>query len=545
MVKSDLALEATANSQFSWQLTGLDDPTKRGQDSFDYRKERVFQEIETSRKRDPLVFRGVDYYDKLGIGIGIEFSSDCPETDFLAYSEAVWETNDLDDGQHQASNELVTTANLFTRVPVEFEGDIPVVQLIPSTQIERIATKDGKPIYYRRRWEELTYPEPKIGPQPGRAAIAPKIKIMYEDIPAEEMVHTAINRTAGELRGTSMLEPSIYWTSLYGRTLETIWSAAVAKSIVGNHVIIDQPTLDAVNLVKSAMEAQLVNKTDPRGQTYKTMAPGQMLITGPDVKMASLTANVSAGSQDDEIRRIMLMAAVGMGAPEYVLSDGNSTNVATSQSQSDPYFRMMQSHQHVIIKHFQKAYRKVFDRFVKAGRFTGLAKPEGKTHISDWLKMSAPNLLTPDVETLGPVAVQLVAAKIWSHEYALQQLSGGAVTWPEMSKKIDEEIQAGFAPAEPQVNQGLTLPQSSRANQLNLPLAASAAVEDTPAETPTMKSKKILKKTLAAFIEEAKASKGDKGKIDAAYRKFLDEARMEMFGMIDEARQLGAQSVAA
>lgn len=540
-MKGDLALEATANSQFTWQMRGLDDPTRRGQDSFDEKKQRLYQEVETSRKRDPLIFRGVDYYDKLGIGIGIELSSDCPETDFLAYAEAVWEANSLDDGQHQASNELVTTANLFTRVPISFDGDIPTIEQIPSTQIELIATKDGRPWYYRRRWEELIYPEPKLEPQKGRRPLAPKIQVMYEDIPAAEIVHTAINRTAGELRGTSMLEPTIYWSSLYGRTLETIWSTAVAKSMVGVHVTIDNPTLEAVNLTKAALEAQLITKTDPRGQAYKTSGTGQYLITGPDIKMEEKSSNITGGSSENEIRRILLMAGVGMGTPEYILSDGNSTNVATSESQSDPYFRMMQAHQYVIIKHFHRVYRLVFDRLVAAGRFVGLTKPEGKFHIADWLKMTAPNLLTPDVETLGPVAVQLVNAKIWSRQYANEQLGSD---WKEISDQILEEEKAGFK-SEPQP--GLQLPPSSRAsqNQITLPLAASVAVDDTPAETPTLKSKNVTKRLLAAFREELTASKGDKGKIDAAYRKFLDAAKTEMFELIDETREMGAQSVAA
>lgn len=534
LVKTDLAAEATANMQFTWQMTGLEDPEKRGQDRADSRYERVQKEIETSRKRDPLIFRGVDYYDKLGLGIGITITSENKE--ILTAAERVWEQNDLDDGQHQMSNELVTTANLFIRIPMKFEGEIPAITIIPNAQVERIATKDGVRWYYRRKWQDLEFPEPREGEQTGRGAIAPKTKMKYEDIPAEEMVHIAINKTAGELRGTSMLESSIYWTSLYGRSLETIWAKAVAQSLIGYHAQIDAATPEALTEMIGGLETQLVTRIDPRGMAYRTMATGQILGTGKNVTLNKLDASLTGGSMDTEIRRLLLMGAVGMGMPEYILSDGDNANRATTDSQSDPYFRMMQAHQHVLLKAMRAIFRMVFDRLLQRKQFVSVKPPEGKYHIVDWLVFSGPNLLTPDIETLGPVAVQLVRDEIWSREYANSQLGSD---WVKIKAQIEGERKEGFA-SQPQGN-GFS--PASQATQLNLPLGAAADDTRVETETPTQKKRRVLRKALDAFVAEARASNGDKGKIAAATRKWLDAARGEMLQLIDETRDLGARSV--
>lgn len=535
LVKTDLAAEATANTQFTWQATGLDDPEKRGQDRSDFKYERVQKEIETSRKRDPLIFRGVDYYDKLGLGIGVSMTSE--NVEILTAAERVWEQNDLDDGQHQMSNELVTTANLFIRVPVTFEGEIPAIMIIPNAQIERIATKDGAPWYYRRKWQDLEFPEPREGEQGGRGAIAPKTKMKYEDIPAAELVHIAVNRTAGELRGLSMLEPSIYWTALYGRSLETIWAKAVAQSLIAYHAQIEAASQEQVTAIVKQMEGQLVTRIDPRGMAYKTMATGQILGTGKNVDMKKLDANLAGGSMDSEIRRILLMGAVGMGMPEYVLSDGDTANRATTESQSDPYFRMMQAHQYVLLKAIKRVFRLVFDRFLQLKQFVSVKPPKGKYHIVDWLTFSGPNLLTPDVETLGPVAAELVRNEIWSREYACSQLGSD---WNKIKPQIEGEREEGFV-SQPQ---GSGVPPSG-ATQLTLPLGASADDTRIETETPTQKKQRILRGTLDAFIAEARAAKGDQGKIAAASKKWLETARGQMFELIDQARDIGARSVAA
>lgn len=527
LVKKSVALEATANSQFGWQLIGLDDPETRGEDRSDFKYERLLKEIETSRRRDPIIFRAVDYFDKLALGTGITLSSE--NADILLAAEKFWEANDLDDAQHEMSTELVTTGNLFAWVPEKFDGDIPTVQLIPSAQIDRIATQEGEPWYYRRKWLEYVYPKPKSGVMDGRSSLTPTQKTRQQDIPAEEMVHIAINRAAGELRGVSAAEPSIYWSALYGRGLETGYATAVARALVAYHGKIANTNPDELTKLRDLIEGQLVTRTDPRGQTYKAMATGQILWTGDNVELNSLGNDLRAGTADAEMRRILLMAATAFGLPEFSLSDGDSTNRATGQSQSDPFFRLMQSHQAVLLRALRRIYAKAFDRYQARGQFKSLAPPKGKSHIAEWLTLSAPEMLEPSVADLGPPAVQLVEAGLWSKEYANQRMGSD---WDTMKAQITAEKEEGFAP-------------TPRTPNIPPPLPFSAEARHEETETPMQRKKRVTKEVVAQFVADVKGSKGDADKIAEAKAKATATLKSEFEDLIDMTRELGVQSVGA
>lgn len=534
IVKKSVAMEATANSQFGWQMVGLDDPEKRGEDRADFKYERLLKEIETSRRRDPIIFRAVDYFDKLALGTGVTLSSE--NADVLRAADAFWAANDLDDGQHEMSTELVTTGNLFAHVPEQFDGDIPVLQLIPTAQIDRIATKDGAPWYYRRKWTELVYPEPKKGVMDGRSGLTPTPKTRQQDIPAAEMVHVGINRAAGELRGVSAVEPAIYWSALYGRGLETGYATAVARAMIAYHGKIANTNSDELTKLKDLIESQLVTRTDSRGQAYKAMGTGQILWTGDNVDMSSLGNDLRAGTSDPEIRRILLMAATAFGLPEFSLSDGDSTNRATGQSQSDPFFRLMQSHQATLLRAMRRIFAKVFDRYQVRKQFRSLAPPEGKSHVSDWLTLSAPEMLEPNLAELAPAAELLVAAGLWSKEYANQRMGSN---WDTMKKQIVSEREEGFAPVVPQPAPPLGGPSP-------FPLSFSAEeVRHEETETPVQKKKRITKEVIAQFVADVKASKGDKDKIADAKAKAAKQLKTELNDLIDLAREMGVESVAA
>ena len=523
-------MEATANSQFGWQMIGLDDPERRGEDRADFKYERLLKEIETSRRRDPIIFRAVDYFDKLALGTGVTLSSE--NDDVLRAAEAFWSANDLDDGQHEMSTELVTTGNLFAWGPEAFDGDIPALQLIPTAQIERIATKDGAPWYYRRKWTELVYPEPKKGVMDGRSGLTPTPKTRQQDIPAAEMVHVGINRAAGELRGVSAVESAIYWSALYGRGLETGYATAVARALVAYHGKISNTNEDELTKLRDMIEKQLVTRTDSRGQAYKAMGTGQILWTGDNVQLDSLGNDLRAGTSDPEIRRILLMAATAFGLPEFSLSDGDSTNRATGKSQSDPFFRLMQSHQATLLRAMHRIFVKVFDRYQAKGQFRGLKPPEGKSHVADWLTLSAPEMLEPNLAELAPAAELLVAAGLWSKEYANQRMGSN---WETMKKQIVSEREEGFAPV-------------PKAPAIPAPFPFSAAAEEVrhdKTETPTQKKRRVTKRVIAQFVADVKASKGDKDKINAAKAQAAAKLKAEFDDLIDLAREMGAESVAA
>uniref|UniRef100_A0A6M3K2X7 Putative portal protein n=1 Tax=viral metagenome TaxID=1070528 RepID=A0A6M3K2X7_9ZZZZ len=450
---STLAATATQTNPFPWLLGGREKPETRGVDERNSRADLNAQQIDTERHRDPIVFRAVDYFDKLPLGTGINLESD-NDTILLA-ARRFWRANDLEAVQHQVAIELAQTAMAVAHLPKDVPpegldslGYTPTVELVPTGQVKRIATKHGKPWYFRREWEDREYPEPNGAIEKGRTPLVGMPVQYQQDIPAEDIVYTAINRGARELRGVSMLQPALYWTKLYARTLKMIYVHSVAKAFLAFQVKIQgmEEGSEAFKDLKTRLEDSLINQLDPSGEEYKALATGQALITGQNVDVAVLNSKVGADSQDDEKRRLLLQAAVATGLPEVFLSDGNYANLASSMSQSNPFFRLMQSHQATLVEFFRKVFEKAFDRYLEAGWFKDVALEPGMVHISDYLKISAPDILTPDIATLGPVVTQLTAGGNISLQQGAELLGRD---WEETKEQLLAEKAEGLTPPSP------------------------------------------------------------------------------------------------
>jgi len=540
-VKRELALSTTQDTQFAWQLRGTENAETRGEDRADANYERLLAQVETSRKRDPILFRGVDYFDKLTLGTGLKIVPADDSEEAKAVLDAAlsfWDANKLDDVQHQIAVELATTGNLFAWLPPLKEmtkseqatAVIPSMELIPSAQIWRIATKDGRAWYYRRKWTQYEYKEPVSEAKTGRIPAIGTPKVFYRDLMAEDVVHTAINRGAAELRGVSSLEPAIYWSSLYGRTLETVWAHALAKSILALHIKAGDATPEQIKELRETFETNiLVDRTDPRGMTYKSLATGQAFITGGGMEVDVLDSKTTAGSSDAELRRMLLMSATAMGLPEFALSDGNYSNLASSYSQSNPFFRLMESFQASIIGAVRDILRLAFDRYIESGLFPNRT---GREHPIASIMIVAPKLLEPEINTLGPVAVQLVNAGVWSKRYACERMG---IDWQKIKEEIDTERAEGHAPVVPQA---ATFPFSAE---------AKPAPEETRTETQELVSlaRAKLTKQLREYKKRLLASNGSRGEMVAAYREFKTSAFADLQELMKTANAVGKESVGA
>jgi len=101
------------------------------------------------------------------------------------------------------------------------------------------------------------------------------------------------------------------------------------------------------------------------------------------------------------------------------------------------------------------------------------------------------------------------------------------------------EREEGFAPVVPQPAPPLGGPSP-------FPLSFSAEeVRHEETETPVQKKKRITKEVIAQFVADVKASKGDKDKIADAKAKAAKQLKTEFDDLIDLAREMGVESVAA
>lgn len=534
---AELAAEQTERNPYPWLIQGLQSPRTRGVDERNTVADLNAKQIDAERHRDPVIFRAVDYYDKLPLGTGITLESE--NDTVLMAAQRFWRANNFDQVQHMIAIELAQTATIVGWLPKDVRPDgvetleyVPSFELIPTGQVDRIATKNGKLWYFRREWEDREYPEPEPEAKRRASSLIGAPVIMSQDLLAEDVVYMAINRGAQELRGASMLTPALYWTKLYSRTLKMIYVHSIAKAWLALHIKVSgmnegDPNLEAL---KEKVEGTLLNQLDPSGEEYKALGSGQALITGQNAEVNVLASKVGADSQDDEKRRLLLQAAVSTGLPEVFLSDGDYANLASSMTQSNPFFRLMLSHQKSLLDFFRLVFEKAFDRYRAAGWFEDVALPPGKTHIVDLLKISAPEILTPDVAVLGPITTQLVDSEMISRRTAANMLG---LNWEEEKTQIEAERLEGFKPKAPPV---MGLPFSA------LGLATNGESE-TREETETV-AEKMARKSAAATKEFAKAMEKlgatkDRQAALAAFTKYRKKARAILTEALEAGRKVG------
>jgi hypothetical protein len=538
-------LSYTQDQAITTTPIGFVSPKKRGQDTWSTADSTTLQEIETLRKRNPLVFRMVDFYDKITMGTGVTIT--CEDEAVLVPAMQFWKLNDGKNFQHQAAVELAGTGNAYVWVPpIDKEmnakddfATVPKMVLIPSCQIERIATKDGKVWYYRWTWEELKYPDPTTEVKEGTSTITIRQLTKYRDIPAEQMNHVALNRGAGELRGVSMIAPSVPWVKTYSRALETSWAVAVARAMFLWHVKLENATDKTVADFLTMLENQLVYRTDPEGNQYLTAATGQFLVTKKGDEIEAMSSDLRGGTIDPELRRLFLMGIISSGLPEFMMSDGDYSNLASSLSQSNPFFRLMESFQNTMVDQvIRGTFRLAFDQYAVAG--INIPLLEDSEHPVDALNISAPKILTDDIESMIPPLVQAVNADLLSREDSAELLGR---KWEDIAARIAAERAQGFAKAVPPAFPPATVSPGLFGAQKAM--LAALKEEGLPTDDLSESGRARLTKMLQDYKKGLLASGGDKAAMVTAYREFKERAFAELRKAMDKAQTMGKESVGA
>lgn len=532
-------LEVTQDPLLDWALTGTVPARQRGQDLFhDRSRQSMAEVIETIRERDPLLFRATDYHDKLAVGTGLTLSSDQPM--ILALADRIWEFNGFDELQHRIAIELFVTGDLMCEVPVTEANTIPGVNLIPSSQVKRITTRGDKPWYYHREWEDESFPDPQVGIQSGVRQVTGTKRLLFQDIMAEDLVHTVVNVGAKSIRGVSPLQAMAKWSSLYARGLESTILVSRMRAMLGFHAKLSGAGANdpQVKELRDAIDEQLVTYRDLSGMSYKSVPAGGWVVTSDDVEISNLGAEFSAHSMDAEIRRILLMAATAAGMPEYTLSDGANANLASSESQSNPFFKLMLTWQSIVIATHRNIFRLAFDRLMEHGVLNSVPLDEGMTHPIDHLVISGPDILSPNLAALAPVFTTAVQANMMSRRTAATRMG---LDWDEELAQIEAEKELGLAvPASPTGPPSLPF---FAAGEGEPGRRITMAEEDEPRHDETQdkmtQRRETMRKLTRAAFEAIRGSDGSQGRITEIMGKWREDMAAEFRLLMTEARAIG------
>lgn len=540
--------------------TGLNESERRGQDQYaEGNRQKMAATIETLRERNPLIYRMVDYFTRLALKEGMSVGSEEPSIDAIA--KRIWSANRMDENQQRWLTETFQSGMFVGRVVAdETRPAIPAWVIYPTSQVKHIAMRNGMPWYYTIEWREGQYNEPRAeGVHEGRSLQYTGERWFSEDVPAEQIVQVSMAVGAKDVRGISPLQVMIKWAMLYGRSLESQHLLTIARSMLALHIKLNGNDASDPQVIatRDYIESLLVDRQDLDGFSYKTMPTGQILVTGGDVEMNGVSVmgnGARADSSEHESRRLLLMAAVGPGAPEVFLGDGNFANLASADAQSNPFFQIISGWQQAAKLEVKGMMRISFDSLVRTGAFPRseqLLRKHNVEHLADLVHVNAPDIMAPSVETLGPVAAQLVNNQTWSRQYANKKM-GTDISWEDMLKQIEEEKKAGLSA--PPVGNGF--PSAIDPDRMPVPptrirarehIHVRATEEVRHEETDPVKESALaaMKRLNGEFFEAVVAAKGNPDIIAEARRIWRLRADEVYKTTIDTGRAYGRLSVAS
>lgn len=237
-----------------------------------------------------------------------------------AWVHAFWEhpQNRLSERIYAWCDELALSGELFIVLSRNRADGMSYVREIPALQIDAIecATEDRElPLRYHQLTGDI---EGRWWPSAQAAALS------TED-PDQVMVHYAINRPLGGVRGRSDLAPILVWLERYALWLEDRVRINRGKSAFLWHVRLE-------NAQPSQLEAK-------RHQYSRVPRPGSIIISDTSEQWEAVSPRIQADDAEADGRALRLMIAAGAGVPLHYLGEAEGTNRATAREMATPALR--------------------------------------------------------------------------------------------------------------------------------------------------------------------------------------------------------------
>jgi hypothetical protein len=278
----------------------------------------LFQEFEDAReawRRNPLARRLVGLITSYTVGNGITLH--CEKRDAQRFLTEFWQQNRMELRVDEWCDELSRSGELFPILFTNPVSGISTIRTVPACLIHGV---DFDPDDYER---ELRYQE-SVGPG-GNALGAEKWWIGVGSAQATQidqplMLHYAVNRPVGAVRGESDLAPILPWLRRYNRWLEDrVRLNAAMRAFLW---IVKVPAR-----LRSALEERY--RTPPEA--------GSVIIAEEGAETwEAVSPNLHAADAEKDGRAIRWMiVAGGPGTALLDLGEGEDSNLATGQAMAE------------------------------------------------------------------------------------------------------------------------------------------------------------------------------------------------------------------
>ncbi|MFN8469357.1 MAG: hypothetical protein U0X20_27625 [Caldilineaceae bacterium] len=290
----------------------------------------LHQEMDDAReawRQNPLARRLVGIVTAYVVGNGIALRSEYAL--LQRFIDDFWQMNQLDQRIPEWCDELCRSGEIF---PVLFTNPADrrsTVRCVPASIIERIEWREGDYEAELRFKEVASFAGlGLIGEEAERWWVSP-LHPAAGDLATPVMLHYAVNRPVGALRGESDLAPILPWLKRYSRWLE------------------DRVRLNAgVRAFLWVVKAPARLRTELAERYRQPPEPGSLVIADEQESWSAVAPNLNANDAAADGRAIRWMiVAGGPGTSLLDLGEGEDSNLATGQVMTEMRRRFLRRRQ--------------------------------------------------------------------------------------------------------------------------------------------------------------------------------------------------------
>lgn len=297
-------------------------------DRLDYDREEVLRQALEAWRVNPLARRIVELTSQYVVGGGISLGSLHPGVH--KFLDAWWNHpfNRMPVRVFELCDELTRAGELFLLVSTDAAG-MSYVRAIPAGEISAVETAQNdteQELSYKQRsggvGDETTWPA--YDPRDDSTDEQGRFKTV--------MLHYAINRPAGAVRGESDLAPLLRWLARYSAWLE-------------DRARLNRFRQTFLFVVRARFASESERQARQAALNIAPPPPGSILVTDPSEEWSVLNPELDSADAAADGLALKKMIASGSGLPLHFLAEPESATRTTAESAGGPTFRRFEQRQ--------------------------------------------------------------------------------------------------------------------------------------------------------------------------------------------------------
>ena len=401
-------------------------PGSQGErDRYDHDREEVLRQALEAWRVNPLARRIVELTSQYVVGGGISVESKDEATQ--RFIQEFWNErlNRMDTRVFEWSDELCRSGELFILISTGPAG-MSYVRAIPALDIVAIETAEHdieQELSFITR-DETRYPALSLSTQPALTTASSS----EDEWPRQEniMIHYAVNRPVGALRGESDLAPLLRWLSRYAAWLEDRARLNHFRNIFQFVV-----TLNGSSEVDRRKRQAELNLNPP--------GAGAILVKDQSESWDVISPKLESSEASEDGLSLKKMIAAGAGFPLHYLAEPESSTRTTAESAGGPSFRRMEQRQEFFTWMIADLLKVIVSRAQQCGR---LVDPQARVMVK------GADISARDNTALASAAGQIITAFMQLRDKGLiddAELLRLAYRFAGEVVEVEEILQAGKA----------------------------------------------------------------------------------------------------